>query len=258
VLYPPLVALLLIWAAGLWAGVYGRRLLSHGRHTRALLGAAWGLLAIGAVVVLRGLLGVVWADAGERVGGPALTPIALAVGIGAMALGLSIRRGLSIRSNRRDLRRHGGAQATSTAERVSWGVAAAVVLLALFWMANIFATAYGENRAEGAAARLWTKETTLTLYTDFSLDAPEELIAEELVEGSRVPVYKNQCFRGLAVKGNRWVLVPARWTPEFGYAIIVDTGASARLSITRLRGLDAGPAVNWDGPWTCPELAPAR
>ncbi len=249
VLYPPLVALLSLWAAGLWAGVYARRLLRQGRHTQALLRGAWGLIAVGALVLLRGLLGVVWPDVADPAGGAALTPIALAVGIGAIALGVWISRGL---------RGDGPRRTTTNAERATWGIGVAIVLLAMFWMANIFATADGVDRADGTAAKLWTKETTLTLYTDYPLDAPKELIAEEPLEGSAGPIYKYQCFRSLAVKGDRWVLVPARWTPEFGYAVIVDLGTTARLSITRLKGIGDGPAADWDGPWLCPELAPVQ
>ena len=105
------------------------------------------------------------------------------------------------------------------AEWASLAVAAAVVVVALFWVANIYATAYGNNQAESAAAKLWWKETGVTLYTSQPLDAPGELIAETIVSSDpQNPTYRYKCFRGLAVRGDRWVLVPARWTPQFGYA----------------------------------------
>ena len=39
----------------------------------------------------------------------------------------------------------------------------AVIVVALFWAVNIYATFYGTKQAESAAAKLWTKETGVTL-----------------------------------------------------------------------------------------------
>jgi hypothetical protein len=70
----------------------------------------------------------------------------------------------------------------TNAQRVSLMAAAAVVVMALFWLTNIFATAYGENEAKSTAAKLWPKQTGVTLYTDDRLGAPSNLIVESVLE----------------------------------------------------------------------------
>ena len=54
------------------------------------------------------------------------------------------------------------------------------------------------------------------------------------------------------------MLVPARWTPEYGYTVIVDVNSSNRISVLRLKGIGDTGAVNWSGNWVCPELAPPK
>lgn len=245
VLYPPLVVLLFGAAAVLCGGEYARRVMKRGLHPRLMQALTSGLIVVGALSTVRGLLGVAL-PRHVFVGGAALTPIALVIGIGALALGYWIFMGSRPRTDR----------SIAPTVQITLGLAAAVVVLAMFWITNIFATAYGANRAEAAAASLWTKESTLTLYTSEPLDAPPKLIAETVVGQQPTLSYRYQCLRGLAVHGNRWVLVPARWTPEFGYAVFVDVGATNRLTITRLKGIAGTPAADWNGAWQCPEVAP--
>jgi hypothetical protein len=156
----------------------------------------------------------------------------------------------------------------TTARRMSLIAACAVIVMSLFWLTNIFATAYGENEAKATAAKLWSKETGVTLYTAEPLGAPSNLIVESVLKqgnsndsGTSTPqasggTFRYLCLRALVVRGDRWVLVPARWTPEFGYAVIVDANASNRISVLRLKGIGDTGAVNWSGNWVCPELAP--
>lgn len=248
VLYAPLVALVLTWAAALWAAEFARRAMTRHRRSRTLRVVARVLIALGAVSTVRGILGVI-----SPIGTPSaqaadvITPVVLVIGLTVVALGYWILSGT------RDTPR-----AIASAERVTLGLAAAVVVLALFWIANIFATAYGTNEAERTAATLWTKESTIALYTTEPLDAPRELIDEKVVANAPSPRYRYQCFRGLATHGDRWVLVPARWTPEFGYVAIIDIGTANQVSITRLKGIAHQPAANWDKPWQCPEVASSQ
>jgi hypothetical protein len=156
----------------------------------------------------------------------------------------------------------------TNARRVSLIAAGAVIIMALFWLTNIFATAYGESEAKSTAAKLWSKETGVTLYTAERLGAPSNLIVESVLEQANSPggvaipeqasggTFRYLCLRALVVRGDRWVLVPARWTPEYGYAVIVDANASNRISVLRLKGIGDTGAVNWAGNWVCPELAP--
>jgi len=252
VLYAPLLALLLTWAIGLGAGQYARRLLEQGRHAGLVRNTAVVVTAIGVIGVLRGLVGVMWPHffwLGDR----AVTPIALGGGLTLIGLGYWT---ISASADRRG-------RAVAPAERVALGLACAMMVLALFWIVNIFADKYGQNRAQADAASLWTKETSITIYTDERLDVPSNLIVETPVtegqnsDGHPATSYRYRCFRKLAVRGSRWVLIPARWTPEFGYAVIVDAGDRTKIAITRLKGIDQTPAADWNGAWPCPEVAPA-
>ena len=249
VLYPPLVTLLLIWAVALWGGEYARRTLKRGRHLRLVRAGAIGLGAVGAVAMVRGLVGVLEWPHLSWLGGEEWTPIALVAGVSAIGLGYWI-----ITASRT-----GPARVIAPAERITVGLACAVMVLALFWIANIFANAYGDNRAKAYAASLWTKQTTIALYTNQRLDAPSNMVVETpLAQEPGVASYRYQCFRGLTVHGTRWVLLPARWTPQFGYAVILDVGASNRISVTRLQGIADTPAADWNGSRQCPEVAPTR
>ena len=73
--------------------------------------------------------------------------------------------------------------------------------------------------------------------------------------------YRYECFRSLVVRGGQWVLVPAKWTPELGYAVIVADDSANRISVTRVKGIARTGAANWDESnrvgWQCPEVAPA-
>lgn len=248
VLYAPLVALVLVWAAALWGAEFARRAMNRRRHSRTLRAIGRALIGIGAVSTVRGIVGVV-----SPIGAPSeesadlITPIMLVFGLTALVLGYWLLSGT------RDTPR-----AITSAERVTLGLAAVVVVLALFWIANIFATAYGTNEAERIAAKLWTKESTISLYTTEPLDAPRELIDEKVLAAGPPTQYRYKCFRSLATHGDRWILVPARWTPEFGYVVIVDIGTANQVSITRLKGIAHQSAANWDTSWQCPEVALAQ
>jgi hypothetical protein len=247
VLYPQIVALLLGWGALLWVAVFARRLAARDWSPRRKRFAAYVIMAVGAVIALRGVLGVLW-PAAAIIGGPALTPITLAAGTVLIVSGYWLWTAARPEAEKRP---------ATTPERASLALAAAVVLLALFWMANIFATAYGNNQAELTAATLWSKETGVIVETSQPLEAPKNMVAETVLSSDpQSPRYRYQCFRGLAVRGDRWVLVPARWTPENGYAVIVDLGPTDRVSTTRLRGIGDQPAANWNGKWQCPEVGP--
>ena len=77
--------------------------------------------------------------------------------------------------------------------------------------------------------------------------------------------FRYECFRTLAVRGDRWVLIPAKWTPENGFAIVVTAnstsptrGSSYRVSVFRREGMAETSAANFSEDWQCPEVAPRR
>jgi hypothetical protein len=60
----------------------------------------------------------------------------------------------------------------------------------------------------------------------------------------------------LEVSGDNWVLVPAKWEPANGYAVLVTPDAHHRITATRFSGLAAnvGMAENVKPFWQCPEV----
>jgi hypothetical protein len=256
VLYAPILVLLLGSAAALWAVAYIRRLAKQERGTQPIRVAGRTAIVIGIALMLRGVVGVVhphW----ELIHGTLLTALALCVGPVALVVGcwlLSAARTAT------------GPEPFTNARLVSLVAAGAVIVMALFWLTNIFATAYGESEAKSTAAELWSKETGVTLFTGQRLGAPSNLVVESALSQSTAPdaapsagasggTFRYLCLRALVVRGDRWVLVPARWTPEYGYAVIVDVSGSNRISVLRLKGIGETRAMNWSGDWVCPELA---
>jgi hypothetical protein len=150
-------------------------------------------------------------------------------------------------------------RAATPAQRCTWLFAGAAIVLALFWLTNIFATKYGQQQAQNTAGDLWDKETVVVLDTTEPLFAPSNLVQETPLgeqPGQRF-AYRYECLRTLVVRPDRWVLVPARWTVQNGYALIIPFDDSTRISLTRLHGLaDNKEATNWDAHWQCPEVAP--
>jgi hypothetical protein len=248
VLYAPIIAGLLTWTVVLWAGVYVRWVARAGRHTRLIRGVGWAAITIGGLGIAGGVIGVALPGLvfGNHV---APTPVALGLGTVLLAAGFWILTTSTTRSAPRPF---------AAAERGSLVVAAAVIVLALFWLINIFATAYGENRAEATAGKLWSQESSVVLDTSERLGAPANLIAESTLPSAdpAAAKFRYQCFRSLVVQADRWVLVPARWTPEDGYAVIVTLDSSNRISLNRLKGIAKTGSVNWAAPWQCPEVAP--
>jgi hypothetical protein len=260
VLFAPILVLLLGSAAMLWGIAYIRRLAAQDRGIRVIRAAGWTAIVVGAALTLRGAVGVIRPQV-ELIHSTLLTPLALGVGPVALVIGFWLLSTVGART---------APEPFTNARRVSLIAAGAVIIMALFWLTNIFATAYGESQAKSTAGKLWSKETSVTLYTDEGLGAPSNLIVEsnltqadspggaaQSAEASTV-TFRYLCLRALVVRGDRWVLVPARWTPEYGYAMIVDVNSSNRISVLRLKGIGDTGAVNWSGNWVCPELAPPK
>jgi hypothetical protein len=263
VLYAPILLLLIAWAALLWAAEYTRRLANAGRRIGLIRGLGWTAIIVGALGVLRGIVGVLLPQL-ALIRNSLLTPMALGLGTVLVFIGCWL-----LATSRTDLT----PRSFPAAERASLFVAAAVMLMALFWLTNIFATAYGENEAQRTAAKLWSKEEGVVLDTTERLALPKNLIAETTLgstaapdaapssDASRPVTYRYECFRSLLVRGDQWVLVPAKWTPEYGYAVIVTDDSYNRISVTRLKGIARTGASNWEasnrGGWQCPDVAPA-
>ena len=95
---------------------------------------------------------------------PLLTPVALGLGTSLVIIGCWLWPLCE---------RNTAPRPFAAAERASLFVAAAMMVMALFWLTNIFATAYGEHEAQSTAAKLWAKENAVVLDTTDRLALPQ-------------------------------------------------------------------------------------
>jgi hypothetical protein len=249
------LGLLAVFAAVLLAGLYIRRLAAAGRGTPVMRWAAGALITLGAaatVVVLvgvrRGFFGVdlprLTVDQ-QR----AVTPAALG-GAAILLAGFWMLKALEPSDSQR--RR-------VTVERALVAIAVVVVVAAVFWATNIFATKAGEIDGKNAAADLWWRQNTVVLDTTERLNVDGALIKETPL-GSTSPAeattFRYQCLRALVVRGDQWVLVPAKWTDPGGIAMILTANSSNRITVKRIEDprKNTGQAPNVWKYWPCPEL----
>lgn len=252
-LYVPLVVGLLIWVAMLWIGDYLRRILKSGRRPRLLRRLAWVAMAVGAAGVARAIVGLTKPD-WAPIHVDALTPVALGVGTALLMVGFWMLAGT---------RAPDAPRAFAAAERGSVIVATGAIVVALFWVTDMFATFRGQDLARNINAGLWSRENVVVLDVDASQDLP--LLLKNQIKVSWAPLgsdptakstfLRYECFRELAIHNDRWVLVPARWAPAGGFAVIVTADSSHVISLKRIEHIaDSVAAKNTGGNWECPEV----
>jgi hypothetical protein len=242
----------LVLSTGLLAlCAYIRRLAKTEKHARLLRALGWTVVCVGAVCAVAGVAGV-WHPAIWPHQMVWLTPVALALGAALLIFGAWIVR--TAKTSRSPL-------PLATVERALLAIAVGVLVLALFWATNIFATKAGEVDGTNTAGNLWSKETTVILDTPDRLVLPKELIKESpltLANSPRGETFRYECFRVVAVRGDRWVLVPANWRPQFGYAVLVTANESHRIILRTIKDAPerVGNGSNVREYWPCPELVP--
>ena len=253
-LFVPVIAGLLTYAALLWAGAYLRRMVQSGNRTRVRT-LGWMAVAVGVVSMAWAILTLTlpqWA----LIHVDALTPVAL--GLGAAFLGLGIWMLTSSQAP-------DGLGLLAAARRTSLVVVAGAIVPALFWITDIFAAAYGEDQAKITTAGLWSQQSSVVLDADASLYLPVpprqiKVTVPPAADPAAKPKFlRYECFRELAVHGDRWILVPARWTPEYGYAVIVTSDSSHSISVLHVKKIDASDAAKKrESDLECPEVAGAQ
>lgn len=250
VLFPLLVVLPATVCIALWVVAYGRRALRTRLRSRHIRRAGWAVTATG--IVLTALS--VWFISGVASPEVNATLIPVALGSGAVLVAVGTEVLTKVRSG--DAPRY-----ATSAELFTLLFSAATLVLALFWGANIYATAYGEARAVEKAAGLWDTDNTVVLETADPLAIPSNLVKATAlgVDPTHRFRYRYECLRTIAVQPDQWILVPARWTVTYGNAVIVPVDEYSRLNVVR-RSLPAGVSpMDWNADgmrWPCPEVGP--
>ncbi|MDF3308920.1 hypothetical protein P3H15_28300 [Rhodococcus sp. T2V] len=255
VLYAPLLLLLVGWFAAVWGGDYARSYIKSGQRPGLVRIVGRTGLALGATLIGTGIAGVVvpWLTPDIAVVSWVFSPAVLGLGGILTIAGYWVLTASSTEP--------ASPKPPPTARaQVSQILAIAVVLLALFAVMNSFASRLGNSDAETLAHDLWAKESVVSVVTDERLDVPRNLIAETLVEAQpgEPPAFRYECFRALVARRDLWVLVPARWSRDNGYAVIVPADSSV-VSLSRSRTFREIAEANSDPlkvPWECPERAP--
>ena len=246
-LYLPIVLLLLVWLILLWAVPYVRTFVNGGSRPGLLRAVAWTLIAIGTLGLVRGIVGMTAPSLKlDRIA--ALTPVGLCLGSAALVIGVWM---VAASRTTKPL-------AFEAAPRSSLVVAGAAIVVGLFWITQEYAIFRGEDDAKTTNAQLWTRETGVVLDTRDRLAPPAALIKETRLAPEdpalEPTLFRYECFRTLAVQGDRWVLIPAKWTIENGYAVIVTAGPANRISVNKLLGIAKTDAGKWNSGWQCPEV----
>lgn len=228
-----------------------RSLVRRGRHVVALRRTALVVMILGIAGLLRAVRGV-WSPGSFHDDQGWQTPAALALGAALLLVGEWMRRACD-----------DPAQSVLPPTRVGQvllAINAIVLILALFWVTNVFAEKAGKVEGTNAAAGLWSTNSTVILDTHDQLDLPSELIKVRTLptrDAQQQPTYRYECFRTIAVRDDRWVLMPANWKPEFGFTVIVIADASHRIMLRNIKGnpREMGTGPNVRDYWPCPEFA---
>ena len=133
-------------------------------------------MAVGAAGVARAIVGLTKPD-WAPIHVDALTPVALGVGTALLMVGFWMLAGT---------RAPDAPRAFAAAERGSLIVATGAIVVALFWVTDMFATFRGQDLARNINAGLWSRENVVVLDVDASQDLP--LLLKNQIEVDRAPL----------------------------------------------------------------------
>lgn len=210
VLYVPCAVLLGLAIAFLVVRNGTRTALESEARRPPLRRVGWGALAVGVVLLIRALVGIVVPSVAETEF-PATTPLALGGGVVAVLYGRHL------------LRRTAPAPADPVPQAAVGLLAAGVVVLSLFWAANTFAAAYGAGQAEADSEALGERpsvvlDTRERLYLNVAC-AEETALPADAEQSFR---YRLRGLRLLAVGSDRLFLIPDRWSDGCAVLVVPD------------------------------------
>ena len=247
---------LLVCAVLVLVAVAARRWAATGRRIGLLRSLAWVLVGLGALSLGNA---IVWLVSGHLpVGrlihnaGATYTAGSILVGTTLLVAGYWV---VTLTSGAEDRFQPFPAMA----ERALLALAVAGAVVALFWITDIYAGGFGDDQGKYNAGRLWASDSAVTLDTAEALNLPTDLVKTTVLPSTGPagpPTYRYECLRVLEVHNGHYVLVPAKWSRDLGYAITITPDASHRITATVRAGVanSTGGAANVRPFWQCPEV----
>ncbi|OBF28190.1 hypothetical protein A5724_27570 [Mycobacterium sp. ACS1612] len=242
---------LIVLAALVVLMVAVRHWVASGRRITLLRTIAWSLATLGAVGVT---VAVVWLASDYNlinwiVDNPTQMQMAVTIAAGITLLATGYWT----------LTHTGLSRLPKLAERTLLVLAATGLVVALFWVTDLYAVEQGKGHGAYASDQLWAADgdyTAVQLDTTEILDMPSNLVKTTVLPSQgppAPPVYRYQCLRVLEAHGGHYVLVPARWSRDHGYAITVVPDATHRITgVVNSTPVAKGPSI--DPYWQCPEV----
>lgn len=206
---PAAVSLVAVLAAATCHALVGRLVHAPRLHRTALTVAAFAALA-GVLLLARGVIGLLVAEVSQTEK-PLTSPLALAFGpvlirYAGWAAGTVLARGGNGWLQHPDLAR---------LRRFVTTTVAGLVLVALFWAANGFASSFGQGRAFQDALDLPASPEVVLDTRQQLIDLPDGIIESPLpAEGDDAFRYRYRGLRLLLAAGDRLFLTPEHWTAD--------------------------------------------
>ena len=222
--YVPLAALIAATLLGYVGHLVLQDWVDTGNGTRRAHAARVALLSCGLLMLARAVIGILVPDV-ARSETVALTPTSLGLGALLTTYGmLTLPLGNQSRTSW---------TARRSSRRPIWYLTTGLSVLALFWIANSFAGAYGSGEGELLASQLDTTPS-ITVDTHERLYVTDPGIVETSLPDAPGQEYhfRYRNFHLLAESGGRLFLTTGRWERGKSSVVLVPDDGSTRLTIS--------------------------
>lgn len=161
----------------------------------------------------------------------AVSPLSLAAGVLLLTYAFHLRRVTT---------------APARPERLAiaeWAAVFMLVGISLFWAATDYSTEVGKVRAQLLATTLSTKPSVV-VYSAQSLSLHATGVREVICESPDAAYrFRYEGLKLVRQAGDRYLFLPATWSPVDGVAIVMPRNDSLRLEFTRASGSGAEPVT---------------